>query len=59
MKNGIRDACNTADIFNGILVHFGEVVDIHVKTVKKWSTLENYFSVDFHPTHTKFGMELS
>ena len=30
-------------------MHYGEVVDIRVKTVRKWSTLANDFSADFHP----------
>ena len=38
-------------------LRFGEVVDNCVKTVRKWSFLENYFSADFHPKHRKFENE--
>ena len=58
----LRTSFSSARIFlhtclNATL-HCGEVVDIRVETVTKWSTWENYFSADVHPKHKKFGLKL-
>ena len=55
----VKDCPWMVDCRIGQWLHCGEVGDICVKVVRKWSTLANYFSADCHPKHKKFVMQLS